>query len=406
MKLFFSFLKESILEQGKRVFLFSFLFLFLLSSVSAIGISPPSFTIDYEGAQTYSFDVKIINNGAPESFVSLQTKGDMSDHVSFSEYQFQFRPNEKMHEVTIHVDLPAYNELTVFGKQRIEIKAREDAPDNTGMMAFRTSVSGLLIVDIPVPGKLGKINTFDMRNTNEGYAAPFTLIIDNKGTEKLTGVSAQVIVKDYEGTQLDTMLFENIVIDFDESYTIEEVFPTQSYESSKYFATAILTYDPTKAPLSKNNNFFVGSTDVTLINYTPTLLNGKINKVELNLQSLWGAPLRNIRGSISYAGQTQNLPVIDFTEFQLQTIEAYLDIPLLEEETLEATLTLDIPVDEETDAQKIIPLTFTVVESLDPQNESPFSGSSLVVIGLIIAVALLVAVNVYIYVKKKNDKKD
>lgn len=386
----------------KFFFLSFFLFIFLLSSVFAVGVSPPSFRVDYKEGINYEFDVRVINNGIPDGFISTTLFGDMAEHFTVSEPEFQFNPKEKLHMITISGTLPDYNDLTLFGGQRLLFYVDEGKLDGTGGVSFSTSIKGVIVIDIPVPGKFGIIDSFEVKNTNEGFIAPFSLALKNRGADDLKRASAQIIISDFEGNKLDTLNYNNIDIDFDKTYIIDDVLPTSTYDSSKYFVKALFTYDPIKAAQSKETSFFVGSTDVSLMDYTANVTSGKINKINFELQSLWGSPLKNIRASLQSGEISQSLPVLDFNPFEKKVLEAYLDVPVTNATSISVNLLLEIPVDATNTAHKSFPLTFDVIQEVDPSFEFPISSSTLMFVGVIIIVLFLIGINIAMFLKRKK----
>ncbi|MCA9477865.1 MAG: hypothetical protein KC535_01830 [Nanoarchaeota archaeon] len=382
-----------------------FFFLLCTSSVLAIGISPPLVKADYEEGLKYEFNIKLINNGAPGVPIKMSSGGSpLSKYVSFSEDEFVFESKYK--DITVTATFPAYNDLESFGEQKILLFATENVAESGGMMAVATSVEGWFIVDIPLPGKYVVIDSFSIQNTNEGYNALAKAVIRNRGTQPLSDLSARLDVTNYKGDLVDSFLFNDISIPVDDSYAFEEYLPTKTYDSSKYFATIEINYDSEKKPAQKATSFFMGSTDVELLGYTENISSGTINKIRLELQSLWGSPLKNIRGSIELNGVSQPLPVLDFTPFEQKHLDTFLDVPETNDTAIDATLTLTIPVDETTEETKTFPLRFEIVEEQEPVRESPLANSSAALIGVILIVILLGAVNIVFFMRKKHEKKN
>lgn len=392
--------------KSKTTILFlSLFFLFLLSTsaVIGIGISPPIVEADYQEGVKYEFDVRIINSARNTATVQMTSQGPYADYVQFTEDIFEFKQGELYHDIGVVVTLPPYNELTHFGKQRIVLRASEGASSSSGFFAVTTAVSGWFIVDIPVPGQYGVIDGLTITNSLQNQGTPIKLVLRNRGTQSLSGTSVKLSVFDYKQEFIESFFYDNINIPVEENYELVDTLPTSSYSSSKYSLLAEYTYDEDKVPQSIQKGFFIGSTDVSLLGYTQNLTSNKINKATFKLQSLWGSPLKNIRGVVEYGDLSQPLPVLDFEPFEEKNLDVFLDVPALNDTSISGNLVLTIPVDAQNEVTKEIPLSFMLVqEEVASSKELPLSGSSLITIALIIVVLLLVAVNIFMLRKRKK----
>lgn len=386
-----------------KTFLFLTIFIFTFSFSLAIGMSPPIIEADYQEGTIYEFDVKIINNGASTSAIRMNSEGPYADYVDFSKDMFEFKSGQAYETIKVVVRLPSYDKLTHFGKQRIVIRASEGAPtQSSGFFAVTTAISGWFIIDIPVPGQYGTVESFAVDNTLDGGEAAFRMLLRNRGTQDLNDASAIITVTDYSGFVLDTLTYPTINIGVEEDFELAGVIPSSSYDPSLYFAHVSFRYNVENAPQNKSDQFFVGSTDIQLLDYTKNLTIGKINKIKLDLQSLWGSPLRNIRGVFSFQGGEQSLPVIDFDAFEKISQEVFIDVPQVNASTLDATLELEIPVDAQNTFQKSIPLSFTLIQEVEPSNEFPLSTNTILIIVLVLVVLILVSLNIFLYKKRKK----
>lgn len=390
-----------------RIFLFFILFLILFSSlVFSIGVSPPTYEIDYEEGLTQSFNYKILNKDAKDINVKMWVNGAFAEHVTFSEETFSI-PARGSHMVTATITLPDYSTLTAFGRQIVRLHATEQAIRG-GMFVVATSVEPWIIVNVPIPGKYAEITNFGVGSTVESYDTSASLTIKNKGTESILNKKATITITSSEGVRMDRLSISGISLEPNEEKVYTQEILSSDYPSAKYDAFAELVYSSEMAPSSKESSFFVGSTDVFLSNYTGTLIRGKINKINLYLQSLWGSTLSGVRGSVVVDGSEQLLPVIDFGPFEEIIVDAFIDVPDTNATSFDAVLKLSIPVDTSNIESKEIPLSFILVDEIvqEAEKEKSVSGLPLlqVFIGGLIIVIILVVLNLVLLNKRgKND---
>lgn len=390
-----------------RSFLFFFVFLLLLFPLaSAIGVTPPSRTIQFEDNYTGAFSFTFINNNEnPDIFVSLSLSSALDKYAVLSEQNFSFE-GKKYHTVTVQLNLPEYEDLGVYGTQIIRVRASERAKAS-GSFSVGTAVGAWIKVKIPVPGTLGEIKAVSIANALEGKDTELTLSIDNLGTDAISDSYARVEISDFSGNRIDTLSFNNINIPTEENIILNSDVFTNSYDSGKYFIDASYYFSDDFAPSTKSSYFFVGSTDIFVSNYSKILEAEKINKVAISAQSLWGSPLEDVSFSLNYNGVSVPLPDLTFKPFEEISFDAFIEAPAItdrKKDSIPLDATLDVSFySNDNLIVKSIPLKFEVIRSKSGLN---MSSTTLLIIGGIILLILLILVNFIIISKiSKNNSK-
>lgn len=390
-----------------RTFFLFLIFLLLFTSLaSAIGVTPPSRTIQFEDNYTGSFSFTFINNNDnPDIFVSLSLSGALAKYAVLSEDNFSFG-GKKYHTVNVNLNLPAYEDIGVYGTEILRVRASERAKVS-GSFSVGTAVGAWIKVKIPVPGTLGEIKSVGVKNAFEGQDTDLSLTIENLGTDAIFDSYARVVISDFSGNRLDTISFNNVNIPTEDSVTLTSELLTADYESGKYFVDASYYFSDDFVPSTKSSHFFVGSTDIFVSNYTKILEEGKINKIIISAQSVWGSPLEDVSLSLSYAGITVPLPDLNFKPFEEISFDAFIEAPLIEDrkiDSLPLEATLDISFNSNGDlVVKSIPLDFEVVRSKSGLN---ISSTTFLVVGVAVLIILLILVNFIIIsrITKRNSK--
>lgn len=384
---------------------------------SSIGITPPRFDLDYDEGQTYTFSFSVLNKaGKPTYIVMTADRSELAQYVEFSEEEF-YMPPASTHPVTMTLTFPTYETLTEFGEQKIGFHATEVSVNKeTGGFSALTAVEGWVVIQIPQPGKYGEITDFSISNVLQGLESDLKLEISNRGTEELTNTRATVDIFDFSGNLVSTLDFSNIYVRQDGKATISRDLLTSSYDSGKYIAEAKYYFNEEQAPNTKTTSFFIGSSDVIVTDYTQELVEGQINKIQVELQSLWGSPLYTIRGALTdFDGRQKPLPVIDLDPYQTKTVELYLDVPYLNSSIFQLSdqynstqrdlnFHLEFPVEAANDVEKDIPLTFTINRLTPaPELERPSiftTTNTILIIGMVILI--LIALMLLFSFKKES----
>ena len=388
MKFFFNFLIISLLT------------ILMISSVSAIGISPPSVKTQFSDGKVETFTFTIFANNVPTN-IKLSLDGALAEYAIASISEFELPANTNK-EVTITLKYPNYNQLTIYGEQRLNVRAEEFAQTGQGFNAI-TAVVGLIKISIPIPGEHAELNSFTIPSVEKGQNTHVEIIISNKGKEILKDKELTVEIISPTSEKLETVKFSNINILPQTNVTLLKILESKDYVEGKYLANLYFKYSDELAPITKENIFFIGTTDILLENYTKTIIRGEISPIDLTFQSIWGSPLNSVRTTIDFDGKSQSLPPLDFAPFSKTTISTFLDVPSTIGNNTEAELTISIPYNDEI-IEKQIPMYFSVIDPIIPENKS-FISENILYIGLIIIIILiLLTINIYLLTRKKNEK--
>ncbi len=385
----------------KLIALISIFFLFSLSFVQAIGISPPRVTEDFVSGESLTVPFQIINRAHP-TYVKMDAFGSpLAEFVTFS--QDSFSMPQGVVSVDVSVDFPEFSELVdSFGRQIIRIRASESPDTVDGSFAAVTSVVGWLVIEVPVPGEFAEIVEISDPTVLEGEDVLVDILLRNRGTQPLSNKQLDIQVLDVLNQPVYQTTVSSIAVPLDDSTLIQVALPSSSFDPGKYTFEVLFNYSDEMQPLVSSRSFFVGATDIQLINYTQTLEEGSINRVRFHLQSLWGSPLRSVRPQLlSFSGE-QSLPVLDFDPFQLQVLEAFIEVPSLESldsDTFDSMLRLEFPVDATTDTTKEFPVTFLIA----PQEDDVLISFN----WYFVAVILIVAISgiVFFVIRRWNHEK-
>ena len=400
----------------RKILVYLILLVIMSTSVLAIGVSPPKVTLDFEDGFERTFQFVVINNGGP-SRVQVEVHGsDLAQYVTVENPEFDLPRGQTPMEVTLK--FPNYEDLpNTYGRQIIRIRILETA-FSSGAFAANTGVEPWIVVYVPVPGEYGVVDRINVPTVQAGETTEATVTIRNRGTERLVNKQGRVTILSVNEEVVDVLDLPPITVEPDETQDYTVTVPSQNYASAKYIAEASFIFNPENNPETRRTNFFVGSTDVQLLSYTQDLVEGEINEFEVQLQSLWSAPLEAVRGAIvDFEGENQDLPVIDFAPYQATTVKTFLDVPFLNESpfntntgenySYQTTLELRFPTGETSEAFKEIPIDLTIVPQPVEEVESRFAlSTTTILVAASVVVILLLVVIILVLLKKPSSKKN
>jgi hypothetical protein len=389
----------------KLFFIFFLIFVFIINNVYAIGITPPSHTSVFQDLKTESYVFTIYTNPTESTYIEISLEGVFSEFATVDLNSFTLQPGQKQ-DVTLTFTYPKYEDINVYGSQKLRLVAEEKPGPGSGFAAV-TAVIGQIRMEIPVPGEYAKITNFEIPSIEKGKDTEIKLTIANKGTDNLINKKTQVDIYSPTGEFLQTFNFDNINIAKGQDLTLKKPLLSNSFIEGKYYAEVHFKYADSQPEETKNLNFYIGATDIILESYTTNLTKGKINKIDLIFQSIWGSPLNNIRAEVFFNGSSEVLPILDFQPFGRTLIPAYLNVPDSDLNTTTGMVNIEIPTQSGV-KKKSVEMKFNLLPNPDKKIETkPFFKTTLgiVIISLAILIVLvLIILNIYLLTRNKNDK--
>ena len=377
-----------------RFFLFLIVFIISSVAVTAVGISPPSHTVDFTPGGREEFSFHVVNKEGSELRARVSLLGSFSEYASLSDKAFVIPPHGKER---FSVTLRFPDEPDKPGKHKLQVQVLEEIPDSGGMSA-RAGVRGLIVIHVPFPGQYAQLRSFTVAGgsggVNEGEQASASFSIINRGKEALLDTSAKVVVRDLEGEIVDENSFGDIDIQPTATYDKEFFLDTEDLPASDYNASFNYDYGP--RTLSRSVMFRVGNFDVSLTNHSSRLLKRGIVPFEFDVRNLWKGSMA-VEASLDVPGApTAESSRTRFNEFSRKRMQVFLDTSELELGKLNGTLTLYVEKLEEAGGdlsiEKVVPVSFELAE--EPVEESPgvLSGMPMVYV-VLVALVLLLGVN-------------
>lgn len=245
-----------------KKFIILCLFLFFLGSVSAIGVTPSSYEVNFKPGLTQDFVFTFNLPGQSEVYVL----GDFADYISVDKKIIN--ENEK---VTASLNLPESSNN--YGVNRIRIGAKQIS-ESEGGVGLVADARGIIKVNVPYPG-IHFATEFSVSNSNIGEVNNVHFKIYNNGEQK-QDVSPIVIVY-FNSKEIEKIEFEEKSL---ESSSFVEYNRTINLSESGDYSAKLIFKD-----VMAETSFNVGKLYIEILETTKKIEEDKINKFNVSIRS-------------------------------------------------------------------------------------------------------------------------
>jgi hypothetical protein len=266
-------------------------FLLAVNSVSALGVSPSSFDINFEpnSVHTFSFDVF---HATPGRKVNVYAEGALAQYVSLDNTAFY---NEGKVKVTIK--LPS--KIGTSGKNIIYITAKEEPPQNE-FIGTAVAVRVTVVIHVPYPGKYIE-SALKVPDANIGEKVPVELKVTSRGTENVT-VSPVINFYDSSMNQVDKFIFVPEQMATNDYDYFRRYLNTNNMEPDNYLAEAVIDYGGLTQKI--NATFKVGNLYVNVTDFTKNITAEEINKFVIKVESNWNGDISGVYADVKLLNDT------------------------------------------------------------------------------------------------------
>ncbi|MBI2451577.1 hypothetical protein HYV50_00695 [Candidatus Pacearchaeota archaeon] len=313
-------------------FLFSIIFILEYVEAAPIGVTPAGYDVNFEPglSQVFSFYFGIDDTSAKYEVYVL---GDLSDYVKISRDELNGPGN-----VNVLLQLP--DKIEKPGVHRIRVGINKIGGGQQGAISVVASVVGVIDVRVPYPGKYAEIQ-FSATNANVGEPVEFKLTISSLGHETILADS-RVELYDSRGKKVDTIDMGTNEISSTETREIVKNVDTKNYAAGSYKAVAVVDYGGEK-PASAEADFRLGELFVDIVNHTKEFERGKINKMDIQIESHWNDPIENVYGEVFILGYNIPsflTPSVNLDKFGKAILTGYFDTTTIDKNKFQAKVVL------------------------------------------------------------------
>ena len=373
---------------------------FLAVTVSAIGVTPARYDMQFTSGFDHEFKFDVLNNQNKQITVQLSLSRDMNGFATLSDNELVIPPLSRG-PFTVHLTLPQTTDAMEHpGRNILEVLIVEKSPDEGTGVGSKTGVIPLVVVNVPYPQRYAQIKQFSTGSTNEGGNLSMSFAVENLGNETLSGTSARVDLLDNDGQVIATKTFSDITVPFKQAFQKEFMFVTDQLPPQDYSAVLAYTYDQTT--IKKNVTFRIGDLSGRVVSYQENVTKGGIVPYSLQVASNWKGETY-MSAHLKIGSYVTDTPRISLREFKTGTLNAYIDTTNLEagQHDLAVTLTIE---EMHTGEQQVVDvvLPVNVVEPVVHKEPKDIPWMLIAVIGMGVVLIVLV---VLLFAGKKSVKK-
>jgi hypothetical protein len=321
--------------------LISFTSLIPLASASS-GVSPAYYLVNFEPnfEGEFPFTFNFDSGPTAKTYVS----GDLAEYVELDKDSIQ--GNGK---VVATMKLPS--EITTPGDHRIRIGAKQ-IPNEKGGIEVIGDIGGVIKVSVPHPGKYVEA-ILSISNADTSEDIKITLTVYNKGSEI---IEIKPIVEIFNNQEVfESVEFESASINPTESIELAKSLDADLLGIGRFNATAIINYDDKQ--LKAYHTFRVGRVDIIILDHTKEFERNKINRIQIDLESMSNNPIENVYANITILDPLQSFltPPITLKSFETASLEGFFSTFDIEPTRFDAKIVIHYP---NSTIEKIVKLRF------------------------------------------------
>ena len=306
----------------KRGIFYLFLFFWLISLASALGISPAKQEIDFSPGAEYEFIYNIFTE-SEDSLIKIEIAGDLA------EFAFPSKSEVKgSGSFSLKVKLP--DKIEQPGFHTIGVQVREVSASE-GVIATSVAIHSNIKIFVSYPGKYAELS-LSVSDGNIDSEIPVNVKIINRGSERVvTDLKIDFLTQNWEFVY--KMPFTSKIIEPNGESSFSSSLNTSGYKAGNYFAEAILDFGEI---VKANQTFRIGSLFVNVTNFTTQLSKNGIQKFFIDIESLWNENLDEVYADINISNDIDNLefrtPSIDLKAWQRGQLVGFVDTEKLDGE--------------------------------------------------------------------------
>lgn len=316
-------------ERGFKFYFLICLILLLPSVCASIGVSPAYYDVDFRPNLKQTFYLNFFSDkGWP---LKVYAEGDLTEYAELSTNRLESGSGrvDIILRLPEEIEKPGINYLYIVGEQ-------EDP--KLGGFQIIGRIRAPIRVRVPYPGKYAEID-FSTQNAKAGENVPYKLKITSLGKEFIV-TNSYIEIYDGFGKKLDTLYLGINALNPTETAEFEGELNTSAYKPGAYKAVAIVEYEQKEA--KKEALFKLGELYVAVTDYTREFQKGKINRMEIDVESFWNDPIENLHAEVEILNYSINFltPSVTLDGFQKTRLTGFFDSAPIQEDSFKAKITL------------------------------------------------------------------
>jgi|GEM_PF-6634300 len=392
------------LNKFSRILISFLIILSLIPFAYSVGVRGPGFKImeDYQPGLKKVYTYQVITNSGFTQDYKIDVTGDLKNFIITEPSIFKALPDTP-EGPTFQIILQMPDQLPANftpGMYSSQVNVEETLTRGGGTVGSKTTVGIVIQMRILCEGKCIRMNLIT-ENININETENLKVNVQNWGLQKINSAKSSIAVFDSDNNYLGTVNTDSKSIDSGKEINLEAKWNSAGNPPGKYYANATLDYDGQFA--NDSDSFNIGSMFMDIINFTRIAKKGIVNKFEVESESRWNLPIKNVYADVlitknaNKAGSFKTISE-DFNPWQKKNLSGYFNAEKLEVGEYFAEITLNYE-GHKTYANG----TINVIESTETETPKGFEINMTTI--LIAVLIILVLLNLFwLFKKKKKDE--
>ncbi len=401
---------------ANKLFLIIILAIFLISSISALGVTPARNTLDFSSSLQTSGSFKILNSEGIARELVIQTRGELANNIVLEERRVNFESTDPEKSVNYKINLPQELSPGLHVAEIVISEPPKEAEGDNTVVGATLAVVTQVHVYVSYPGKYAEAK-FNIKSGTKDEGIIFVLPTMNKGEFDIANAYANIDIYSSLNEKIDSFNTKSVSITsgqkVDLTHTWKKDVPVGDYK-----AVATIIYDGESITLE--DIFKVGAETLELQQITVNNFQlGEIAKMELLIENKWSEIIDKVHSQVqifSEAGDILadfNSPDYFIDPLSKKVLVSYWDTIGVQEATYDTKVTLHYSTDKSTDSDiqlvvkndriEVIGLGYVLSEK---GGVSSGDGNNIVMI-LVIVIGVLILINIlwFLVLRKFMSKK-
>ena len=276
---------------NKRFLLIMLFGIFMISSVSALGVTPARTTVDFESGLTRTVNYEVINSEGQEMDLVISVQGELAEYISVSAVSALISPSESSKSLSYDINLPSQMGPGLHTAEVLIMQVPKAGAESGATVYATLAVITQLHVYVPYPGKYAN-SKMVIYNANQGEDVKFVFPVVSAGEFDLTSVRANVDVYNQLNEKVDSFTTRSIEVPSGEKKEIVYNWKAD-VPIGNYLAKASLIYD--EGIISLEESFSVGVMELELQDITVSEFSlGEIAKLEMLVENKWSEKINGV----------------------------------------------------------------------------------------------------------------
>ncbi|MCK5449669.1 hypothetical protein KAI32_02290 [Candidatus Pacearchaeota archaeon] len=327
---------------NKSLIIFALL-VFLIGSVSALGVTPARTTIDFEPGLKRTVSFSVVNSESKDMSLIISPQGELNSSISLKENSVTMSSDEQSKQLSYDITLP--NELSpgLHIAEVVILQLPEKSATSEAYVGAALAVVTQLYVHVPYPGKYAEAD-LNIVNAEQGEDVVFIIPIANRGEFDLVSVKANIDIYNKLNEKVTSFNTATISVGSKERKELVSKWKADAPVGT-YRAVVTLTYDGETINLEKQFNIGKEELELQQLEVNDFSL-GDIAKMEMLVENKWSEQISGAYSQMQIYNEEEEL-VADFSSanydipaLSKKLIVSYWDTAGVKPETYEAKVFL------------------------------------------------------------------